>query len=171
LLLTGTTVVEYIPAGQIISNGNLIITGSATAVFIPNVPQRTTSGGGSYIFPSSWDILTPYLPNDRHILGYQELKTSGIGVLRSSGFTEITFVRGTSLPKKPNLLSKYIQGIEDAKTKQIEKQETLLSLVSLPVVLENSKLRQALMEDEMLLNGSLLEVDTLQQELDRELLL
>jgi hypothetical protein len=38
-------------------------------------------------------------------------------------------------------------------------------------VLENSKLRQALMEDEMLLNGSLLEVDTLQQELDRELLL
>ena len=167
LTISGTTVAEYIPANQnISSNGNLDIFGSATAVFIPNVPQRTSSGGGSYVFPSSWDILTPYLPDDRLILGYRKAETSGIGKLRSFGFTEITVIRGASLPKKSTLLSKYIQSIEDAKAKQPVKQIPLS-----PVVLENHKLKQALMEDEMLLNGSLIEVDTLQQELDRELLL
>ena len=169
LVISGTTVAEYIPGNQnISSNGNLIISGTATAQFIPAQRPAGQGGGGSYIFPSSWDILTPYLPDDRLILGYRKAETSGIGELRSFGFSEITVVRGTSepAPKKSTLLSKYIQRIEDAKAKQPAKQ-----IPAPTVVLENFKLKQALMEDEMLLNGSLLEVDTLQQELDRELLL
>lgn len=44
------------------SQGNIVIGG--ISVIVP--PQK---GGGSYLYPTSWDILQPYFPDDRHILG------------------------------------------------------------------------------------------------------
>lgn len=151
------------------SSGNAIVSGTTSFRFIPKPARRENSGGGGYVYASSWDILKPYFPDDRHILGYRDLKTSGIGVANVTGSSTVTFIQGPKVTvSSRKSLSDYIKDVEAtpksivtvAKSKKVK--ETAL----LP-----QGLKQALLEDEMLLNGTLIYFDSPEDELDRELTL
>jgi hypothetical protein len=162
LVISGTTTSEFIPAGSIRSSGELTISGTATAVFIPGKQAPAIGGGGSYIFPSSWDILTPYFPDDRHILGYQEATTEP-GNLRVNGFTSVTFISNPQPARKS--LSDYMREVP-AKQAAIKPTPVLVD----PAEEQRKKLMQlAILEDQLLLNGRLLDFDPIQDELDNEL--
>lgn len=61
ILVSGTSeVTPFFLASQ----GTILVGGSSQFV----APQAR-AGGGSYLYPTSWDILKPYFPDDRHILG------------------------------------------------------------------------------------------------------
>ena len=161
LIITGSTVDEYIPANQnISSDGNLIITGSTTVqvIIVPPVPKQKT--GGSYVFASSWDILKPYFPDDRHILGYIQGEVGDKPRRRKiSGSTEFAVIRGNNKPQPKFGFLKDISNV-DAKPK--------VKLV--PKIQENRFFKQIMLEDEMLINGSLLLIDDPDDELERELM-
>jgi hypothetical protein len=156
------------------SLGNLIITGqSVVQVSKVAKPLRANSAGGGYVYASSWDILKPYFPDDRHILGYRDLKTSGIGVVSISGSSTATFIKGPTVTVSARKsLFDYIKDVEAAPkitpktTVKISKPKKVKETVPVSQVL-----KQALLEDEMLLNGSLIYFESPEDELDRELTL
>jgi hypothetical protein len=142
------------------SSGNIVLNGNTVVRFISNRKKRANAGGG-YVYASSWDILTPYFPDDRHILGYIDLKTSGTGFVTISGSSSVSFIQSpkvTISPKKK--LSDYIKEVQLPPVKAEE------ILIIKPIMS-----RQALLEDELLLKGSLLDFESPEDELDRELLL
>jgi hypothetical protein len=161
LLISGTTVVEFLPANlNIHTSGNLVISGSTTIEVIIVPPITKQNAGGSYVFASSWDILKPYFPDDRHILGYVRGETEEQPRRRKiSGSTGFTVIRGT--PKTQPKFG-FLKDIANIEPKQ---QVTLV-----PKVNENKFLKQIMLEDEMLLNGSLISIDDPDDELERELM-
>jgi hypothetical protein len=163
LIISGTTVAEYVPAG-VSTNGELIISGSATVEFRPGpVIAKGGGGGGSPVYTTSWDALTPYFPDDRHILGYQEGNVTP-GNLRVQGYSTITFVSGKQLlaPVQPGRksLADFMRDVGQIK-----------SVVSstAPVNTQNKLMQQAISEDRLLLSGRLLDFNPIQDELDAEL--
>ena len=163
LLISGTTVAEYVPAGES-TTGELIISGSATVEFRPGpVIAKGGGGGGSPVYTTSWDALTPYFPDDRHILGYQEGNIAP-GNLRVQGYSTITFVSGKQLlaPVQPGRksLADFMRDVGQIK-----------SVVSstAPVNTQNKLMQQAISEDRLLLSGRLLDFNPIQDELDAEL--
>jgi hypothetical protein len=172
IILSGVTEITIISdngnINSISSSGGLHITGTATAStgIAPKVTAVKENRGGSYVYATSWDILSPYFPDDRHILGYIELKTSGIGIIGIGGTSTVEVVKGKpAVPVKTGKsLADYIAEISTA-TSTIE--------IKQPIVVKAPKVKisqQAFLEDEMLLNGDLLDLDPTQDELDRELL-
>ena len=163
LIISGTTVAEYVPAGES-TTGELIISGSATVEFRPGpVIAKGGGGGGSPVYTTSWDALTPYFPDDRHILGYQEGNIAP-GNLRVQGYSTITFVSGKQLlaPVQPGRksLADFMRDVGQIK-----------SVVSstAPVNTQNKLMQQAISEDRLLLSGRLLDFNPIQDELDAEL--
>ena len=161
IVITGSSTDEFVPAGGIRSSGELIINGTTTAEFIPYTPPITKqNAGGSYVFASSWDILKPYFPDDRHILGYVRGETEEQPRRRKiSGSTGFTVIRGT-----PKLAPKF-SFLKDITNIEQKPQVTLV-----PKIKENKLLKQIMLEDELLLNGSLLDFDDPDDELERELM-
>jgi hypothetical protein len=155
LLISGTTVSEYIPANQNNSStGNLVITGRTTVEVIIVPPVQKQNAGGSYVFASSWDILKPYFPDDRHILGYVRGESNGMRRRKISGSTTFTVVRGldklTIAPKNYDFL------------------RNLPKVVESPQLFNNSILKQILHEDQLLLDGQWCEFDLIDDELSYE---
>ena len=164
LLISGTTVSEFVPAGSIESAGSLVISGSATAEFIPAKPSVRPGGGGSYVFASSWDILTPYFPDDRHIFGYQQGETAP-GNLRVRGFSTVTVISNTSPARKT--LSGYIDALQNSAIHS----NRLAVDASYNIKEKQNKnfVNMALAEDQLLLSGQLFDFDPIQDELHNEL--
>ena len=180
LKLVGNSVVLHIAAGSIVSHGNLVLTGLSVSTFIAAPKKTEGPRGGSYVFNSSWDILKPYFPDDRHILGYIEAETSGLGTVELFGTSTTEFIPAPAnievpvvAPPRENILSKYIKSVEEARENPLIKAIKPKKKKAPPqpiIVPEVSKFKQqALREDELLLNGSLLDFEDPDDELDREL--
>jgi hypothetical protein len=163
LQITGNTVAIYVPAGQnIMSAGDISVTGSSVVEFVPGpIPVARTGGGGSYVYPSSWDILTPYLPNDRLILGYQQGQSQA-GRLRLKGYSAVTLVSNPAGRRKT--LGDYMNSVQARRTESRPS-----AVVKATPAAKNRFQLQALAEDQLLLRDSLFEFDEIQDELDREL--
>lgn len=163
LEISGTTIAEYVPAGAI-STGELIISGSTTVQFIP-APAVTKGGGGggSPVFASSWDALTPYFPDDRHILGYQQGNVEH-GNLQIRGHATIAFVSGQQLLKSAQAAQFTRKSLSDF-MRDVEQIMTVMPAKSL----KDQMRKQAVLEDQLLLSGRLLDFDPIQDELDSEL--
>lgn len=184
VVITGTSSDEFIPAGFVTSSGNLvingttahnstvstvslgleIITGTSQSVFVPAVkPTPVGGGGGSYVFPSSWDILKPYFPDDRHILGYQQAQTDP-GNLRVTGFTQVTVISNPGARRKT--LGDYIKSLEQSPRPNLVQSAPTADTV--PAAVQDF-VQLALVEDQLLLSDKLWEFDPIQAELDQEL--
>ena len=169
LQIVGSAVTVFVGSGSVNSTGNLVLVGTSRVEVYRAAKPRRGNGGGSYVYATSWDILKPYFPDDRHILGYRELKTSGIGTVELFGVSNAEFIPAApkveAKPQRENILLKYIKSVEEDRNKA----PITVAKPKSPVV---SKFKQqALREDEMLLTGSLLDFEDPDDELDRELML
>ena len=157
LIITGTDSVQFI-SRDITSAGELVVSGTSLVTFVPGGRATPTGGGGSYVFPSSWDILKPYFPDDRHILGYQQGQTDP-GNLRVTGFSQVTVVSRAPAPRKT--LGDYIRSLEPQRPPSRPAPNIAAPQINFA--------QQALAEDRLLLSGRLLDFDEIQDELDQEL--
>lgn len=166
LKVTGQTVaVVRRSLNEETSSGNLVLNGRSVARFIPK-PKKRANGGGGYVYASSWDILKPYFPDDRHILGYRDLKTSGTGVVSVSGHTDAVFIPAAKVTvSNRKSLSDYMEEVKTSPKPRAQVKKAKPAPAPVPKISA-----QAFMEDELLLKGSLLSLDPLQDELDQELL-
>jgi hypothetical protein len=157
LTITGTDNVQFI-SRDVTSAGELVVSGTSQVTFVPGGRATPTGGGGSYVFPSSWDILKPYFPDDRHILGYQQGQTDP-GNLRVTGFSQVTVVSRPPAPRKT--LGDYIRSLEPQHPPSRPAPNIATPQVNFA--------QQALAEDRLLLSGRLLDFDEIQDELEQEL--
>jgi ribosomal protein S11 len=161
LVVTGASTSEFVPAGSIESSGNLVVTGTTSVVFVPGAqPVKQSRGGGSYVFASSWDILKPYFPDDRHILGYVRGESDGIRRRKISGSTTFTVIRGLN---KPTALSKNYDFLRSLPKVVVESSQSLSEESH-----NESVLTQILYEDQLLLDNQWGEFDLINDELNYE---
>ena len=161
LEITGASASEFVPAGSVESSGNLVVTGTTLAVFVPgSQPVKQSGGGSSYVFASSWDILKPYFPDDRHILGYVRGESNGTRRRKISGSTTFTVIRGLD---KPTTLSKNYDFLRSLPKVVVDSPQSLSEECP-----NESVLTQILYEDQLLLDNQWGEFDLINDELNYE---